>query len=393
MGRRGNSEGTITKRKDGRWEARISLPNGKRKSFYGRTRQEVAQWLVQVRHDLNKGLLVLDERQTVGQYLEGWLETVRMNLRSSSMRRYREHVRRIMPVLGYVPLVKLSAQQVQMLYAQLLGEGLSSTTVRHLHMVLHRALKDALRLGLVQRNVTELVNVPRVAEYRQTPLTEEQASRLLEVVVGDRFEALYVLALTTGMREGELLALQWGDVDFEQGVIQVRQTLRESAQAGKKVYVLAEPKSKTSRRQIALTQIALEALHRHHARQAEERLALGPAWDSSLDLVFPNTIGRLTWPWSLVTRSFKPLLKKAGLPDIRFHDLRHTAATMLLSRGVPVKVVSEMLGHANISITLQVYGHVLPHMQQAAADVMDTVFRGVWLISSSDEGCLPPKEG
>jgi integrase len=229
----------------------------------------------------------------------------------------------------------------------------------------------------VPGNVTERVNVPRVAEYLQTALTEEQANRLLEVIAGDRFEALYVLALTTGMREGELLALQWGDVDFEQGVIQVHQTLRESVQEGKKAYVLAEPKSKTSRRRIALTQIALGALRRHRVRLAEERLALGPAWDSSLDLVFPNTIGRLEWPWILATRSFKPLLKRAGLPDIRFHDLRHTAATMLLSRGVPVKVVSEMLGHANISITLQVYGHVLPHMQQAAADVMDTVFRGL----------------
>jgi integrase len=149
MGRRGHNEGTITKRKDGRWEARLSLPDGKRKSFYGKTRQEVAQWLVQVRHDLDKGLLILDERQTVGQYLMSWLETVQMNLRSSSLRRYRDHLRlRLLPALGHLPLVKLSAQQVQTFYAQALREGLSSTTVRQIHMVLHHALKDALRLGL-----------------------------------------------------------------------------------------------------------------------------------------------------------------------------------------------------------------------------------------------------
>jgi integrase len=150
----------------------------------------------------------------------------------------------------------------------------------------------------------------------------------------------------------------------------MRLTLRESREEGKTAYVLVEPKSMASRRQIAL-----EALRRHRARQAQERLALGPAWDSTLDLVIPNTIGGLESPKSLVNRSFKPFLKRAGLPNIRFHDLRHTAAATLLSRRVPVRVVSEMLGHANISVTLQVCGHVLPHIQQAAADVTDAVFR------------------
>jgi len=372
-GRRGNNEGSIVKRADGRWMARVSVEGGKRKTYYAKTRAEVVRLLTQARHDLGNGLPLLDGRQTVQQYLETWSETLKLQLRGSSLRRYGDYVRvHLIPGLGKVPLVKLSAQQVQLFYARKLGEGLSATTVHHMHGVLHRALKDALRMGLVQRNVTEMVRAPRRAATEMVTLSEEQVRRFLDAVTGDRFEALYVLAVTTGMREGELLGLRWQDIDLERVAVQVRMNVQETEGP----YILAETKTAYSRRSIALTQVAVTALRSHRDAQTEERRLMGRAWDASLDLVFPNSCGGIMNPDNLAKRAFKRQLVKAGLPNIRFHDLRHTAATLLLSRGVNVKVVSEMLGHADVSITLRVYAHVLPHMQQAAVEVMEGVVRG-----------------
>ena len=202
-------------------------------------------------------------------------------------------------------------------------------------------------------------------------LSEEQAKHFLAVVQGDRFEVLYLLALTTGMREGELLALRWADVDLEHATLSVRMNVQETE--GR--YIVAETKTTYSRRNIALTRTACEALRAHHIRQDEERGTLGAFWDRSLDLVFPNGFGGIMIPHNLAKRSFKRHLARAGLStEIRFHDLRHTAATLLLSRGVHPKVVSEMLGHADISITLRIYAHVTPHMQQVAVDVMEGLF-------------------
>jgi integrase len=379
-GKRGNGEGTIKQRtitlkdgtrKSGGWEAQISLGSGVRKSFYGRTRQEVASKLAAARRDLDKGMFIVrDERQTVGQYLTTWLADVQTQIRPSSHRRYGDYVRlHLVPALGKIPLTKLTAQQVQALYTRKRADGLSATTVHSLHGVLHRALKDAERLGLVQRNVSEQVRPPRRSTAEMQTLTEEQAARFLAAAEGDRFHALYVLALTTGMREGELLGLRWGDVDLDRGRLQVRVAVQETAT----VYILAEPKTGHSRRTIGLSSLAVQALRDHRGRQLEERLALGPAWTEQ-DLVFPSAVGGLMIPHNLAKRGFKRVLKHAGLPDLHFHCLRHTAATTLLSRGVSPKVVSEMLGHADISITLRVYAHVTPHMQQTAVDVMQHVF-------------------
>jgi integrase len=205
-----------------------------------------------------------------------------------------------------------------------------------------------------------------------TVLSEEQGNRLLVVTRGDRFEALYVLALTTGMRQGELLGLRWQDVDLERAIAHVQMSVQEADGH----FILAEVKTSHSRRNIALTRLAVKALRAHRARQNEERLAMGSKWNSASDLVFPNGYGGIMIPDNVAKRSFKAALLRAGLPDMRFHDLRHTAATLLLSRGVHPKVVSEMLGHADIAITLRVYAHVLPNMQLAAVTLMDTLFGG-----------------
>jgi integrase len=265
-----------------------------------------------------------------------------------------------------VILSRLTPQQVQQLYAQKLSAGLSPTTVAHLHAVLHRALGAALRLGLVQRNVTELVDAPHVSPPEMQVLTPEQARIFLQAASTDRLEALYVLAITSGMRLGELLAVKWRDVDLDRGSLQVRATLQHTDEG----YNFFQPKTKRSRRHVTLTRGAVEALRRHRARQAEERLLAGAGW-KDLGLIFTNTAGGPLHKSNLHFRSFKPLLQAAGLPPIRFHDLRHTAATLLFLQGVHPKVVSEMLGHASVSITLDLYSHVLPNMQRDASDALD----------------------
>lgn len=244
MSKRGNNEGNIKKRSDGRWEARLTLEDGRRRSFYGKTRQEVARLLAAATRDRDRGLLVVsaDERQPLAAFLTGWLERVQPTVRPRTWLRYRELVAHITDQLGTVPLGKLTATQVEQLYAHLLQQkGLSTTTVHHLHTVLHHALNDALRKGLVARNVCTLVDAPRMRRHHATTLSPEQAHTLLATAAreGDQLEALYVLALTTGMRQGELLALHWGDVDLDAATLQVRGTLQRSRGS----HTVAEPKT------------------------------------------------------------------------------------------------------------------------------------------------------
>jgi len=369
MGKRGNGEGGITHLSDGRWQARITLEGGRRKAFYGATRAEAAAKLTAALRDRDKGLPIVAEKQTIENYLVNWLVSVKPAIRPRTWQRYGELLTlHVVPTLGKTTLVRLTAQQVQALYGYKLGEGLSRTTAHHLHAVLHRALAQAERLGLVARNVCDLVEAPRMAEREMQVLARGQVRHLLDMANNDRLAALYVLAVSTGMRQGELLALRWRDVDFATGSVQVRATVQRTREYG---LTLAPPKTKQSRRRIKLGTVALEALRTHRTRQVEERLQSGPAWDGRLDLVFANEIGRPIEAQNLVRRSFYPLLQRAALPRIRFHDLRHTAATLLLSSGINPKIVSEMLGHASITITLGIYSHVLPEMQAQAAAAMD----------------------
>jgi len=238
--------------------------------------------------------------------------------------------------------------------------------VAHLHAVLHRALEQAAQWGLTPRNVAKLVTPPRPARREMATLSPEQARASLEAAEGDRLEALYVLALSTGMRQGELLALRWRDVDLEGGTLQVRATLQRTRDG----FQFAEPKTARSRRQVALTKPAVEALRRHRSRQLEERLQMGAAWEDN-DLVFANEVGRPIEAGNLIRRSFHPLLDRAGLQHIRFHDLRHTAATLALGKGVHPKIVAEMLGHSQIAVTLDLYSHVTPTMQRQAAEALE----------------------
>lgn len=369
MPKKANGEGSITKRKDGRWMARVSLPGGRRKAFYGATKDDVRRQMTAAMSELDRGMPVVTGRQTMAQFLKVWLEGVKTTVRPRTYASYEQMSRvHIEPELGKVAVARLTPQQVQRLYAKKLEAGLSGTTVAHIHAVLHRALEQAVRWGLAGRNITELTDAPRLGHKEMETLSPDQVKAFLKVARAHRLEALFVLAITTGMRQGELLGLRWVDVDLDRGSVQVRANL----QRVKGGFVVGEPKTARSRRQILLAKPAVDALHRHRARQAEERLRLGPDWEDH-GFVFTNTVGQPLDHAHLLNRVFRPLLKEAECPAIRFHDLRHTAATLLLSEGIHPKVVSEMLGHSQIAVTIDLYSHVTPTMQQQAAAAMESL--------------------
>jgi integrase len=385
-GRRGNHEGNIRQRADGRWEARVTLADGAAKSFYGKTHAEARVKLTEALRAIDTGApIVRDERLTVGRYLDDWLERKRPSVKPLTWVRYQGLLKHVIHAYGEKQVTKLSAAQLERLYAELMapaagGRRLSPTTVHHIHTLLHQALADAERLGLVARNVAQRrsgAKPPSVQQVEMRTLDLEQARTLLAAARGDRLEALYTLAITTGMREGELLALRWRDVDLEAGHVQVRGTLARIPHKG---HHTGSPKSKRSRRRLDLDLVVIAALRRHKARQAEEKLAsgIGAAWGDARwpDLVFTNEVGRCLDASNLVKHRFYPLLRRAELPRIRFHDLRHTAATLMLLKGVSAKVVSERLGHSSVAFTMDRYAHVLPSMQREAAEVMGEVLFG-----------------
>jgi integrase len=309
-------------------------------------------------------------KTALGDYLDRWLtDSVRDTVRQNTWERYEQIVRlHIKPALGRVKLKSLTPTHVRALYRDKLDAGLATRTVQYIHTTLHKALKQAMNDRLVPRNVTEAVKAPRPSSKEVMPLSAGQARALLKAARGDRFEAIYVLAITAGLREGELLGLKWEDVDLGTEKLSVRRGLTITKYGP----ALGAPKRNKSRRSIRLTAPAAEALKRHKLTQKAERLRLGSLWEDN-DLIFPNQTGGLMRPWSLTGGPSLRLLRRAGLPETtRFHDLRHTCATLLLSKGVHPKIVQELLGHASISITLDTYSHVLPNMQEKAVDAMES---------------------
>jgi integrase len=374
MGRRGNGEGSITRRKDGLYMARYTVETAtgtERKALYAKTRKEAAQKLTEALANAEKGINADAGSMSVGTFMKRWLEdSVRGSVRQSTYQRDESLCRvHIVPALGKKKLKTLNAADVQRFYRAKLDSGLSSATVHKLHVLLHKALKQAERWGLVPRNVADDVDPPKVHKEEVWPLTDEQARKLLETAKGNRLEALYVVAVQSGLRQGELLALRWEDVDLEARTVQVRRTITRDG--GK--HTVGSAKTAKGSRTVKLTRDAKKALQEHLERQLAEIDKAGDKWREN-GLVFCTSKGTLINPTNLRKRSFAPLLRRAGLPAITFHQLRHTAATILLLKNVNPKVVSEMLGHATIAITLDTYSHVLPNMQQSAVAAMEEAF-------------------
>jgi integrase len=325
-----------------------------RKYFYGTTRDRVARKLARALAQHQQGFEFANERLTVEQFLGRWLEAKRGTVGSGTWRRYEELVRlHVNPRIGRHRLARLKPDQLQHFYSELQASR-SSATVLKVHRMLHSAFKLAVRWNAMPLNVTELVLAPPTRQRHEfTTFTVGQARSFLKAVQGDRLEALYVLAVTTGMRQGELLGLRWEDVDLERGRLQLVRRL----------------KTRQSRRAVVLSELAVTALVDHGDRQSAEREQQGAGWEDH-GLVFTNSVGGPLDPHNLRQRSFFPLLDRAGLPRIRFHDLRHSCATLLLGEGVHPKIVSDLLGHSQIGITLDLYSHVTATMQAVAAEAM-----------------------
>ncbi len=372
--RRANSEGSLYRDKQGRWCASVSVkqPDGtsKRKVARCKTKAEATQCLARLRAEQQAGTLITD-RTSLADFLQRWLEEkVRIKNRPRTYESYKQMCRlHIVPIIGTAQLAKLTAADVDHVLYVAQEHGCSPRTRAYLRAILRIALGQALKWGLVSRNVATLTDAPPSAPREMAALTLEQAQTLLSAACGDRLEALYWLALMLGLRQGELLGLRWQAVDLD------RQTLRVEValQAINGTLVLGPPKTEKSKRVLPMPPVLVTMLRGQRARQNEERLRLGPDWQDTAGLVFTTDSGRPVIPRNLVT-AFKRLLTRAGLPDVRFHDLRHACNSILAAYGVPDRVRMEILGHTNIRTTQEIYTHVYDPALREAADVMERLF-------------------
>lgn len=367
--RRLRKEGSIFQRKsDGLWCATISLGYGenrrrKRKTVYGSTAAKVQAKLLALKNKQQIGLPI-DDTRTLERFLAGWLMSVKSTVRMRTFEKYESTVNKhIVPQLGRVKLEELQPQDVRVPLAAKLAAGLHPRTVSGIRLVLCYALNQAMNDGLLGRNVAALVKGPKIPSHEMKVWTEEQARTFLECCDKEPLGALYVLALHSGLRRGELCALRWSDVDLDKGVAAVSRSLQRTRTDG---LVFEEPKSVKSRRSVSLAPAVISALKAHRARQAETRLAAGSLWQDN-GLLFPTGIGTPMDPRNLGL-DYDRMIEKSKLPRIRLHDLRHTFATIGLGRGVHPKVMSDMLGHSKVSLTLDVYSHALPTFQTEASD-------------------------
>ncbi len=366
--KRGQGEGSLYKRKDGLWVAQV-YAQGTKIYKYCKTQAEARDWVQEIRNQLQNGLALASAQITLEQFLQQWLESHRASIRPKTVQQYEHIVKQyLVPGIGRLKLRELRPDHIQALYNANLREGKSERTVLLIHAVLHRALNQALKWGLIVHNPVQGTTHPKLRHREMRTLTDIQVRTLLRVVQGSRYEALYLLAVSTGLREGELLGLKWSDLDWSARRLQVQRQLQRLS--GNSM-VFSEPKSKAGRRAVVLSQIVLSRLRSHRVIQAYEKLFAGERWKEN-DLVFPSSIGT-PWDPRNLYKHFKGLLEQAELPDIRFHDLRHTAATLMLQQGIHPKVVQERLGHADISLTLNTYSHVMPDIQEEAAEKLDLI--------------------
>jgi integrase len=401
--KRGNAEGSIYKLQDGRWRAAVTtgwklnargMKVSRRKVFTAPTRHEVAEQMTQALRDQHRGLPIASDKRTVGEFLHAWLTDVaKPTVKPKTYRTYADLVKlHIEPGLGTHRLDKLTPQHVRAWVNEKLvtpqpsrkkarkgdpepGAPLSPRTVKHLLVTLRGALDSAVKDGLIQRNVAALVDTPRSTKPTMHTFTPEQARAFLDAVKGHRLDALFATAIALGYRQGEALGLQWPDVDLDNSTLTVRQAIQRID--GK---LTITPTKKDKIHTVNLPAVTRSALMAHRIAQSEERILAGSRWRET-GFVFTTSIGTPIDARSVI-RVFHAVLKTAGLPALRFHDLRHSAATLLLAQGVSPRYISDLLGHSQVSFTMQTYAHVLPHVQREVATKMDEILSPVPVATS-----------
>ncbi len=366
--KRGQNEGSIYQRKDGLWTVSVSIQS-KRISKYFKTQAECREWLKKTLNQVQNGLTLEGAKTTLEEFLNQWLISYRSSVHPNTIVQYEGIIRlHLIPVLGRIKLKDLRTDQIQALINAETKKGTSPRMVRYIHSVLRRALNIAIRWGMIGRNPAPGVTLPKLKRKEMNTLNDSQVRVFLSAAKDLRYEALFWMAVSTGLREGELFGLRWSDLDWEKKHLRVQRQLQWIQGKG---MVFTEPKTASGKRMIVLSTGMIAKLREHLNYQQMERVSAGNRWQEN-DLLFPSTLGTPMDP-SNMYKDFKDTLRKAGLPDIRFHDLRHTAATLMLQQGTHPKIVQERLGHSDISLTLNTYSHVLPSMQEEAAEKMDEI--------------------
>ncbi len=377
-------KGHIRKRGKKSWAVVIDLgrdATGRRKQKWHSVRggrKDAERELARLLYAVNTGDYVEPSRILLREYLDRWLrDYARHAVSPKTYERYHDIIENhINPALGNYKLSTLRPLHIQSFYTDAMTKGrkdgrggLSAQTVLHFHRLLHRALGQAVKWQLLARNYADAVEAPRPRRKEMRALDDAESALLLERLADSRLCVPVIIALTTGLRRGELLAIRWNDVDLDSATVTVNRSLEQT----KDGVQFKTPKSERSRRVVALTSFAVEILQNHRKEQAEHRLKLGPIFQDN-NMMFPREDGTV-WPPDSFSTVFAAFIRRSGLPHVRFHDLRHSHATQLLKQGVHPKIVSERLGHSKIGITLDTYSHVMPGMQEEAAQKIDAALR------------------
>lgn len=363
---RSKGEGTVYQRSDSAWRAQMSI-KGTRISKSFRTKVDALLWLHRMQLEMGRRSNDLGSQMTLGEYLLQWLEKNRIALRPKTSHQYQHIINKhIIPNIGNISLNSLRLERVEQFYADLIQAGIGIRIVRTTHAILHKAMEKAIRYELVNSNPTQDAALPAYRLGEMKVLDESQVKRFLIAAQDSRYLALYHLALTTGMRQGELFGLKWTDLQWHNRTLLVQRQVQNISGQGA---IFQEPKTRAGRRTIKIGEAVSQVLHLHLERQQRQKAAMGSRWKDH-DLIFPSRVGTPLDP-SNVRLDFIRVLEKARLPRIRFHDLRHTSASLMLNHGIPVIVVSKRLGHSKPSVTLDIYGHLYQEMQEEAARIMD----------------------
>lgn len=376
MPRNARHSGTIRQRKDSTWEGRYTVgrdPGTGRqiqKSVYGKTQAEAAQKLRKAVAEIDQGTYMEPSRLTFGAWLDTWHSEYLGSVKASTAEQYDYQIRvHIKPALGAVKLSGLTAPMIQKLYNDSLRNGLSPKSIRNMHGVIHKALEQALKLQFIRVNPCAACQLPRVEKQDIRPIEGDKVKAFLQAIKGTVNEDLLFVAIFSGMRQAEIIGLTWDCVDFDKGTITISKQLRkERILGGGGTYKFTALKNDKTR-VLTPAPSVFTVLRRVQHQQKVNRLKAGSAWDNSMNLVFTNALGGHLSS-NTVYCNFKRIAEKIGIPSTRFHDLRHTFATLSLQNGDDIKTVSENLGHATVAFTLDTYGHVTERMKQDSANRM-----------------------
>jgi len=349
-----------------KWAAQITI-EGKRKSKYFDKKGDALKWLREMQNQIDQGLTLKGLDLTLAEFLDRWLEMKKGTVKENTLYDYRNYINRdILPLLGNLKVAEVAPDHVQQLISAKHQQGLATASVLRIFRILNAAFKYAVRLGIIPRNPADVVDRPRQRRKEMKVWDETQVISFISSIEGTRWEALFYVAVTTGLRRGEILGLKWTDLDWVSRNLTIQRQVTTVAGKGLQFH---PPKSAAGRRVVVLGERDIEKLQKHVHLQEQMKAFAGDRWQEH-GLIFPSTKGTILSPWN-VYKAFKELSKKAGLPEIRLHDLRHTAATLMLKQGVHPKIVQERLGHSDIALTLNTYSHVLPTLQNEAAAKLD----------------------